>query len=667
MTRSNGMRESSRVVALALYLFIVLGCADSIAPMTVLDGSVEVRTPDRGMPVDAAQGTSDAGNAEAAESCPNSMTFDATGIRLVCGENAIRFAAEVRVNDRWLAPNVCESISTNNVTCPIGDVGILSMSVQNNVWQPSFRATSALTFDGFRLRGVGRVQDVESWLSNGFQSWSQSGLIAIGPRFSEVTTNTALRAQGDLEVVRGGTELSWWLSYAVAPTNFIVGATTARNFKTWIQLNEEEDAFYCTVTSGQTEDNIVMVNDEEIEGEDVWISFTEDLNAGLFDYASALPSRVPQLASAEVGWNSWYELWDDIDESDIMENARLVPDLLDPIVAQRHRPYRIVVDDGWQLGWGEWRANLGFPNGMQATAEALIAENFRPGIWMAPLLVSENSPLVAEHPEWFLPEASFTHLAHGTMKILDVTHPEAAEKLRSDVRHLVNAGFSLLKIDFLFAGTYTSARHEPMPAMRAYELALSLIREAAGPETVLLAVGSPPIAGFSAVDAWRLGPDIAVQLFDASWYFVQGTARSTAARWPFCVHTLCDGDPALLRVLPRSEVEAGAWIASLAGGAFFLSDDLRQLEPMRRTWLISDAINQGVSGKPAVPVSSQLNFVPRQLNSQLLEQSRQQATHQLPTIWSLHDGRELRLNVTDEAAPYEENTLPPRSAEVGPQ
>ena len=66
-----------------------------------------------------------------------------------------------------------------------------------------------------------------------------------------------------------------------------------------------------------------------------------------------------------------------------------------------------------------------------------------------------------EHPEWFLPEASFTHLAHGKMRILDVT-PDAADKLRTDIQHLVSSGFDLLKIDFLFAGTYTSPRHEPM-------------------------------------------------------------------------------------------------------------------------------------------------------------------------------------------------------------
>ena len=204
-----------------------------------------------------------------------------------------------------------------------------------------------------------------------------------------------------------------------------------------------------------------------------------------------------------------------------------------------------------------------------------------------------------------------------------------------------------------------------MPAMRAYELALSIIREAAGPETILLAVGSPPIGGFDSVDAWRLGPDIAVQLFDASWYFVQGTARSSAARWPFCVHTLCDGDPALLRTLPRAEVEAAAWIAALGGGAFFLSDDLRDLESERTTWLTRDMAEQGLSGMPAVPISSQMTLVPIQLNSQLLEQSRQQATHRVPLRWLLHDGKQLQLNITDEAVTGDDE-LPPRTFTISP-
>ena len=90
---------------------------------------------------------------------------------------------------------------------------------------------------------------------------------------------------------------------------------------------------------------------------------------------------------------------------------------------------------------------------------------------------------------------------------------------------------------------------------------------------------------------------------------------------PFCVHTLCDGDPALLRTLPRAEVEGAAWIAALGGGAFFLSDDLRDLESERTTWLTRDMAEQGLSGMPAVPISSQMTLVPIQLNSQLLEQS----------------------------------------------
>ena len=471
------------------------------------------------------------------DSCEATWLIEATSLVLECGDNRLVFNPEVRINGNWMEPSTCTSADDTDMSCRVEGFGELTLAREGSIWRMLFQADNTLIFDGFRFRGMGRLDGIESWLSNGFQSWSQSGLIQIGPRFTDVATNTALSAQGDLEVVRGGKELSWWLSYAVGPTNLIAGGLTARNFKTWIQLNQEDNRFYCTITSGQTDDNISLEIGETIASEALWISLNPDLNEGLNDYASALPSRVPRRAVAETGWNSWYELWDDITATDIIENARLVPGILDAITFEEQRPYRIVVDDGWQIGWGEWRANDGFQGGVQQIATQLQTENFKPGIWIAPLLVSEGADIVSEHPEWFLPEAAFTHLAHGKMRILDVTHPEAAAKLRNDIQHLVTAGFGLLKIDFLFAGTYTSPRYEAMPAMRAYERAVSIIRDAAGPETILLAVGAPPSLALT-----KLTAGDSVQILPCSSLMPRGTSCKVQR-----VHPRLDGPSACIR------------------------------------------------------------------------------------------------------------------------
>ena len=297
---------------------------------------------------------------------------------------------------------------------------------------------------------------------------------------------------------------------------------------------------------------------------------------------------------------------------------------------------------------------------MAGTATQLSEAGFLPGIWMAPLLVEAENPIATENPDWFLDGAEYVHPVHGSMRILDVTVEGAANHLKSSVAHLVDSGFSLLKIDFLFSGTFNAPRSTGITPMASYDLAMQYIREAAGPETILLGVGAPPIAGFAHLDAWRIGPDVAVPQFDASWYFVQGTARSTAARWFFCAYHLCDGDPALLRGLERNEVETASWIAALAGGAFFLSDDLRLIDDERRSWLTSEMVALGIAGEAAHPFDGSLPEIPFQLQSQLGAQVTSIAGHQLPLKWRLPSGETLMVNVSDESINIEGETIEAR-------
>ena len=234
------------------------------------------------------------------------------------------------------------------------------------------------------------------------------------------------------------------------------------------------------------------------------------------------------------------------------------------------------------------------------------------------------------------------------MKILDVTHPGAAEHLTTVIQDVVAMGYDLLKIDFLFAGTFEGERLQQVTGMQAYNRALQIIRDAAGPETIILSVGSPPIAGFDQLDIWRLGPDVAVQVFDATWFFVPGVARTTAARWPYCRAILCDGDPPLLRNLPQNEINVAGWAAAFAGSALFLSDDLRNISPERWAWLTPDIVSTALTGEPAIPDPVPL-VVPFDLKTALSDQSAQENRHEVPSRWSLTNGDTVYVNWSDAA------------------
>ncbi len=99
---------------------------------------------------------------------------------------------------------------------------------------------------------------------------------------------------------------------------------------------------------------------------------------------------------------------------------------------------RFVLDDGWFAGRRDDRRALGdwtvdserWPDGLHPLAERVTARGMDLGLWVEPEMVSPESRLAAEHPEWMLatPDATvpptwrFQHT-------LDLAQPEAAAHL----------------------------------------------------------------------------------------------------------------------------------------------------------------------------------------------------------------------------------------------
>jgi hypothetical protein len=257
----------------------------------------------------------------------------------------------------------------------------------------------------------------------------------------------------------------------------------------------------------------------------------------------------------------------------------------------------------------------------------------------------------------------YRHLTNGRMRILDVTHPDAAAHLGAAIQRIVSWGLDFLKIDFLFAGAFESPRHEAVTGLQAYRRALALIREAAGEDVTLLAVGAPPLPSFPYVDGWRLGGDIALEPLGLSWYFTVNQARSLGVRWPLCLATLCDPDPVLMRELVRDEVGFGAWVVALAGAGLWLSDDLRVLPPERLGWALTpEVVGAALAGAPAVPEDLFPSSPPADLTNSALDLFGDENRHVLPLRWRLADGSRVVLNATDAPLTVSGVTVPPRGA-----
>jgi hypothetical protein len=559
--------------------------------------------------------------------------------------------------------------SDDEVRCPAGELGEVRARLVGETLSIEMVAAQTIQVEALSLVGSLALPGATGFLSNGFQSWSQSGVVALGEPLDDEALGLALTRRADAEVLRDGKGFSWSHTWVGGPaldgeaprSRFFAGALSAARFKPWIEVARQGDALTVALVSGGAGERVTVEAGASLAGEPFMIALEGDLEGAQLRYADALPSRRRDRPwPAEAGWNSWYDLWDAVDADAVRDNAALARQVLAERVPEGGPPLRVVIDDGWQVAWGDWAPNAKFPAGLSGLADELRADGFEVGVWLAPLLVDEDSEVALAHPEWLVGGAEYDHPKHGVMRVLDVTHPDAALHLQSVVSTLVASGLSLLKIDFLFAGTFEGERFEDVTGMQAYARALALIREAAGEDTLVLAVGAPGVPSLPFVDAWRLGGDIAFENTDVAWPFVASQARSLSARWPLCRATLCDADPVLFRGLSEGEVESGAEVVSWAGGSLFLSDDLRVLEPSRAgLGLSAERVSRALSGEPSVPLEPFPAAPPAELANVVIDLVSQTSGHVVPPVWRAPDGSLVGFNASDAPLVVRGVEIPP--------
>jgi alpha-galactosidase len=209
-----------------------------------------------------------------------------------------------------------------------------------------------------------------------------------------------------------------------------------------------------------------------------------------------------------VGWCSWYHYFGRLGWPDVLEN-------LETAAADRTSfPFDVFqVDDGYQTDIGDWlTAKPGYP-GVDGLAGAIKKRGFRAGIWAAPFSASATSRLFDRHPDWMVagedgrPKPCYQGWGQ-TIYALDTTHPEVLDWLASTFGSLRRAGFSYLKIDFLFAAAMSGRRRKSVTPVQAYREGLLVVRRACGRDYVL-GCGAPLLPSVGLVDGMRIGEDTA--------------------------------------------------------------------------------------------------------------------------------------------------------------
>ena len=589
-----------------------------------------------------------------------------------CNGDRVLLRPMVEIGGQWLTPRSSDcSVVGQLLTCSLDQTGTLFLSTAGGV-QLHFTPSKPLTVLGLGLSGPLHLKGATAWLSHGFQSWSQTGVISIKNPPSAADLREAVLQSGEAEVYRRGREVAWWYTFVGGgETAFLAGASTAETFKSWLQIAKTTSAgvLQAQLISGGAGEAVPLAAGQSLAGEIWHIALGNSLQTAMDHYSATLGSRRRgQPQAPRYGWNSWYGLWGGVSEAAVLANADdLSKNLLD-VAPERAKPAFVVIDDGWEKAWGDWVPNAKFPSSLGALTQSIKAQGLAAGIWIAPVMVSLKSPVARAHPDWLVQDLSYQHPT-GTFKVLDVTHPEAAAFLQERIRSLVDSGFSLIKIDFLFAAALEGRHFKPVTGMQAYRQMLQLIRAAAGEDTILVGVGAPPIGTLPYVDSWRVGGDIAFSpgpmgIPAPQFRFIANQARSIAGRYPFCRATLCDSDPLLMRApLSRSDVELSSWVIGLTGGGLFLSDPLPALPGERRSWgLAPMTIAASFSGLAAAPAS----FFPERIPDELVNVRDfiYAPEHQVPSLWRLPSGERLGLNFLKDERMVGGLLLPGHSARV---
>ena len=165
--------------------------------------------------------------------------------------------------------------------------------------------------------------------------------------------------------------------------------------------------------------------------------YTEDIYTAAEMFCKKM-CDCPRLPNRPVyGGNDWYCNYGDTSFDKILTHAKRVAECSPK---GGPKPY-MVIDAGWQacpmsINAGPWNACNDNFRDMKKTAEAISTAGAIPGIWYRPLYTTEN-----------LPENHILHKCDDAV-VLDPSVPEVSEKIRQDIKRLVEWGYRLIKHDF---------------------------------------------------------------------------------------------------------------------------------------------------------------------------------------------------------------------------
>ena len=321
-----------------------------------------------------------------------------------------------------------------------------------------------------------------------------------------------------------------------------------------------------------------------------------------------------RINSIVNGWCNWFFTYEHITEDEVVRNAEFASRVLKPYGMEYMQ-----IDEGYQQWHGEWDGNDRFPHGMKWLADRIHSYGLKPGLWIAPYVISEPTEIFQKHKEWLIknPDGSLKRVGpwpdentdwakneNPKRYGLDITHPDAADWVFNLFDKVSKQwGYEMIKIDFV-DWSLLSAHHYYDPSVSramAYRRGFEIIRKAIGNECHLQDCGPGPISvglltacGLSSTRTMVIHPEVWKQYFNST-----GSAPAAAKRYYFHKRTwINDADHLCISLLSPSQAQAAATLLSLTGGNIISGDRLLDLDPVKIEILKKTLPSWGEAARP---------------------------------------------------------------------
>jgi hypothetical protein len=270
--------------------------------------------------------------------------------------------------------------------------------------------------------------------------------------------------------------------------------------------------------------------------------------------------------------------------------------------------------DGMPGNWlGENRKN--FPEGVPAMMQEITAAGYKPGLWVAPFLITERSADLKKMQKHLIklqdgtPNSTFrwywgTLDEEGQLPLtyrLDAADPEALRYIGTVLKRYAEWGVRYHMLDFLSSGYYRKEEQRHGLAKEAFRKFLRSLKQYTAPDSFLLSAVGTSCSLIGAFDSGRIGMDYgeARQLepnfesYPAN-YLINGSygscgspnrnAITNLAMWGFAHNRFFQCNSNMMTVdlpIPLNEAQISATLFGISPSPVFFGDDFERMAPSR--------------------------------------------------------------------------------------